>query len=157
MTQDVRKLIVEEMLEKEEGYIAVLKCLSTVSPFPSPKPLLDGIPSHLLPFQKFREPLEEMQKSNKRFEKDYLTKSDLRMMFHKLPELLASHVKVRDELQQVMRKWDPKRSAVGKIFIAAAKSWADIYPSYIDLQYDALSALDRCESRPRFNSFIEVR
>lgn len=30
MTQDVRKLIVEEMLEKEEGYIAVLKCLVSV-------------------------------------------------------------------------------------------------------------------------------
>jgi len=133
MTQDVRKLIVEEMLEKEEGYIAVLKCLVA----------------------KFHSPLEEMQKSD-RFEKDYMRRSDLRLMFHKLPEILQSHEKARDELRQVVRRWNPKKSDVGKIVVQASKVWADLYPSYIDKHYDALSALDRCESRLRFRSFIET-
>lgn len=107
-------------------------------------------------FQKFHSPLEDMLKSSKRFEKDYMTKSDLKLMFHKLPEILESHVKARDELRQVMKKWNPKKTDVGKIIGNASKVWTDLYPSYIDMHYDALSALDRCESRPRFKSFIEV-
>uniref|UniRef100_A0A914WN09 Protein ECT2 n=1 Tax=Plectus sambesii TaxID=2011161 RepID=A0A914WN09_9BILA len=123
-----RQQVCMELLQTERNYVEVLRII----------------------LKTFKEPLESMH------DEELLTKSELTLIFGKIPPLLAVHENICHELVNLVSHWSEERP-IGAVWLKAARELQRVYPSFINSFDAAKELLKECDrTKPKFHAFLKA-
>ncbi|XP_070538599.1 protein ECT2-like [Ptychodera flava] len=124
-----RQQIVMELLQTENNYVGILHTIVKV----------------------FKEPLEVNPAGG-----PILAAEDIKTIFGKIPDIHDVHVKLRDDLADLMASYSDDKS-VGEIILRHSNDMMKAYPPFVNYFEMTKETLQRCDrQKPRFHAFLKI-
>ncbi|XP_010213425.1 PREDICTED: protein ECT2 isoform X1 [Tinamus guttatus] len=85
-----------------------------------------------------------------------LAPEEIKTIFGSIPDILDVHIKIKEDLEDLMMNWTESRS-IGDIILKYSKDLLKTYPPFVNFFEMSKETITRCEKqKPRFHAFLKI-
>ncbi|XP_025901120.1 protein ECT2 isoform X1 [Nothoprocta perdicaria] len=85
-----------------------------------------------------------------------LAQEEIKTIFGSIPDILDVHIKIKEDLEDLMINWTESRS-IGDIILKYSKDLLKTYPPFVNFFEMSKETITRCEKqKPRFHAFLKI-
>ncbi|KAM8805169.1 protein ECT2 isoform 1-T1 [Eudromia elegans] len=85
-----------------------------------------------------------------------LAQEEIKTIFGSIPDILDVHIKIKEDLEDLMMNWTESRS-IGDIILKYSKDLLKTYPPFVNFFEMSKETITRCEKqKPRFHAFLKI-